>query len=94
MSWGASYKVIYGEWHETSVSNVEVAQHQDQYLEALAAAKQLVDSGVFGDLSKFDFIVTTSGHGNEGHVPSPGWSNDFVSINIYQVPREVNDENR
>jgi hypothetical protein len=87
MSWSASFDVVNNDVVEGSgsESNVEVDYHSDQYTQAIVAAFDLINSGVFGDPDNNSFRVTFSGHGNPGHVPLAGWSNDSISISIYQL---------
>jgi len=87
MSWSASFKVIEGDVDEDSVSesNVDIPQHSDQYEEALGAVWALLRTGAFGDSDETDFQISLSGHGNPGHVPVAGWSNDSLTISIYQL---------
>jgi hypothetical protein len=86
MSWSASFDYENGSPVEETVSesNVSPDYHNDQYEEALSAAWGIIDSGVLGD-PKGKYRITFSGHGNPGHVPLAGWSNDSVSFSIYQL---------
>lgn len=84
MSWSASWTVDDGVWEDSSESNVALEYHADQYREALDAAWGLIKSGVVGDPDA-KYRVTLTGHGNPNHEPLSGWSNDFVSVAIYQV---------
>jgi hypothetical protein len=44
-------------------------------------AQMMLESGAFGT---GEFTVSLSGHANTNNMPTPGWSNDFVSITINQ----------
>jgi hypothetical protein len=86
MSWSASFKVDeHGEVVDESVneSNVDLPHHQDQYEAALNCVWDVLRTGALGRGKGFQ--VNLSGHGNEGHVPAPGWSNDSLSLTIYQL---------
>lgn len=58
---------------------------RDSLTHGTAAARGLIESGALGD---GPWIVSVSGHSNPGHKPTPGWSNDSVTINVYQAPRD------
>jgi len=92
MSWSASFTVTPGmspEEFEPSTSNVDdVDEHLDQYREAIASAFGIILSGVVGESDK-TFKVQLSGHGNPNHEPQAGWSNDTVTVTIYQAPEET-----
>lgn len=59
----------------------------DQVLAAKAAAIVLAKSGTVGNTGTAgkSVRITIAGHGNEGHEPSKGWANDYVSVNVTQV---------
>ena len=86
MSWSANFRVKNHERVKESIfeSNVEVAYSYDQYVQAVLAAHTMIDSGVLGDPDG-EYAVTLSGHGNPDHVPTVGWSLDYVTVNIAQV---------
>jgi hypothetical protein len=67
-------------------SNIEAsnADGADQADAAVAAAKHIVASGTVGG-EGVKVAATLSGHGNPGHAPKAGWSNDSVSVNVYQA---------
>lgn len=67
----------------TQEATVEAREQIDGAVEMV---DELIVRGVLGDPDKFDFSVSLSGHANASHEPAPGWSNDSVSINIYQRP--------
>ncbi len=48
---------------------------------AKAQAKTFINSGVLGVGT---FSVSLSGHANDGNQKKEGWSNDMVTISIYQ----------
>jgi hypothetical protein len=54
-----------------------------------SVAKQLIASGAYGDWDEHAFYVTISGHANPGNVAPPGWSDDFISINIRQTKHNL-----
>lgn len=86
MSWSASFDYINGDVVDETVteSNVALDYHTDQYEEGLNAAWTIIKTGVLGDPNGH-YRITFSGHGNPGHVPLAGWSNDSITINIYQI---------
>ena len=86
MSWSARFEIKAGERDKGSIieSNVEVAHHYDQYVQAVLAAHNLIETGVFGD-PEGRYGVNLTGHGNPDHVPTTGWGDDYVTININQL---------
>lgn len=50
---------------------------------ASAVAKQIVASGAVGGADK-EFRIGLNGHANADHEPAPGWSNDCVTVSVYQ----------
>jgi len=53
---------------------------------ALELAKETALSLVRGgQLGYGKFKATMSGHANEGNQPRPGWSNDSISVSLYQI---------
>lgn len=83
MSWSVEY---------TTFNEAEIRFIGDDTPEANAAMKAAVDAagemitkGVFGDPKTKRFSVRISGHSNAGNEPVAGWSNDYVSINVYQM---------
>lgn len=86
MSWSASFIVDEnGHPIEDTVteSNTDPEFHQDQYEEALSALWALLRSGVLGHGKQVQ--VNMSGHGNPDHEPTAGWSNDSLTISLYQI---------
>lgn len=86
MSWSVEY---------TSQKNAEIQFYGDDTPEVNEAMKAAVDavgtiveSGVLGDPAKKHFSVRISGHTNPGHEPVPGWANDSLTINVYQMEEE------
>lgn len=49
---------------------------------AIDAAKALIASGALG--SGATFLASLNGHANPGNRPREGWSNDYVTVNLYQ----------
>lgn len=87
MSWTASYKInsATGGVTDSNESGVEGNfEHRDQYVVAVAMANQIIESGCVGDPDGI-YRVALSGHGNPSHEPTPGWSNDFIGVSVYQV---------
>jgi hypothetical protein len=60
----------------------------DAYNAAYQAIWNVVYSGAVGDPSG-KYKVNVSGHANPDHVPTEGWADDFISINIYQAREEA-----
>lgn len=56
---------------------------RDQFEAGSKAALALVASGAVGN-PEVEYTFTISGHANPEHKPLVGWSNDFVSVNVYQ----------
>lgn len=57
---------------------------------ARGAAERLLRSGVIGDTNHHDFAISLSGHANPGHVKTPNYANDCVTISISQLdPKPV-----
>lgn len=48
-------------------------------------AAEIVSGGLVGSPERA-FNISCSGHTNPGHAPRAGYSNDFVSISVYQQP--------
>ncbi|NUO58983.1 MAG: hypothetical protein HOV78_20165 [Hamadaea sp.] len=65
----------------TLYDSSEVCQQIDA---AAAAAAALLTSGTLGEGPWF---VSLSGHANPGHKPTPGWSNDAITIHVSQAAR-------
>lgn len=88
MSWSATYTVDPSASEDIVVplnrSNVESIEHQEQHDAALLAAIQALTSGAVGRPDK-KYNVNISGHGNPEHEPTPGWANDFISIQVTQA---------
>lgn len=61
----------------------EDAATMEQVASARAAVRQIIESGAVGD-SAGPFTVNAHGHANAGHVPTAGWSNDFLGVNVTQ----------
>ena len=63
----------------------EEARHQAEI--AAFCVASFIESGSVGDpFGKYNFSI--SGHANPNHKPVPGWSNDSITINIYQMEAE------
>ncbi len=84
MSWTA-YGHQEGE-QKLSFNGNESPEHLAQYDEATRAVSEIIRSGALGD-PQARYNVSISGHGNPGHEPVPGWSNDHITISISQVER-------
>ena len=89
MSWSESFQnVDLGEILRLEPKNESTKTHQphlDQFQGALAAAIELISSGAIGDPEEFKFNLNLSGHGNDGHIPSQSWTNDFTTIQVSQA---------
>lgn len=57
-------------------------ESKEAVLIAKEAVLRIVGSGKLG-VGTFD--VHLSGHANTGNEPTPGWGNDFISINITKI---------
>ena len=57
-------------------------------LKAVKAVADLVNSGALGDPETKKFSVRINGHTNPDTEPKSGWSNDYVTINVYQMEAE------
>lgn len=83
MSWSVEY---------TTFNEAEIRFIGDDTDEAHAAMKSAVDavseilaSGALGDPEVKRFAVSISGHSNVGNTPVPGFSNDYMNVNIFQM---------
>lgn len=83
MSWSVEY---------TTFNEAEIRFIGDDTEEANAAMKSaveavgaMIDAGAFGDKNVKKFAVRISGHTNPGNEPVPGFSNDYVNINVFQM---------
>lgn len=56
----------------------------DQFEAAKAAAINVIQSGALGVGEDKHFVVGISGHANPGHDHVDGWSDDFISVSVYQ----------
>jgi hypothetical protein len=86
MSWSATFKVDASNEEAVELvtsSGLDTDEHKLQHDQGLIAAMQLLMSGVVGSHERV-YTVTLSGHGNPGNEPAPGWSNDFVNIQVVQ----------
>lgn len=84
MSWSAQGTVNDGQLDLPLTPYLQDEAVVEQYNEAFRAVWNLVYSGALGDPSG-EYKVSVSGHANPGHVPTAGWSNDSITISIYQV---------
>lgn len=84
MSWSAGYVWNGSKQVEITIFGAESVEAQAQVDVAFDASAALILTGAFGNKDK-KFKVTLSGHANPGNEPVAGWSNDCVTINIYQV---------
>lgn len=94
MSWGVSYTVANRDLTEESDAKLnqyltdvveglsDEAKHQ--VVVAMLNVITLIESGAIGDPAE-SYNVTISGHANPNHERTPGWSNDGLSISIYQT---------
>lgn len=55
---------------------------RDQAAACVSAAVEIIKGGSLG---AGEFVVSLNGHANPGHEIQPGWSNDFVNVNIQWV---------
>jgi hypothetical protein len=88
MSWTEYLKVATVEDVAAAEPNEFTAQsewHVEQFEAARDVAVVLLSSGVVGDPDKFNFNISLNGHGNVNHEPDPAWTNDCVTINVYQA---------
>ena len=86
MSWSVEYTTKHNaEIQFVGDDNEEV---NAAMLVAVEAVKDIVDSGVLGDPETKRFSVKVNGHTNPGKEPRSGWSNDYVTINVYQMEAE------
>lgn len=89
MSWSKSYE-SYELFKADKLSVFHEQQEvQDQMKVARKAVEDIVESGAVGKVSdwdkeKKDFSIVIGGHANPDHTPVSGWSNDSISISIYQ----------
>lgn len=61
----------------------QVPLHTEESISVAArAAIEVATSGAMGDADRI--AVTLSGHANPDHVPAEGWSNDAITISLYQ----------
>jgi hypothetical protein len=87
MSWSLSFEFENGKPvgdAANKLSAITSPEHRDQANLAVQTVFTLIASGVVGDPDG-KYNVSLSGHGNKGHVPAPGWANDCLGINVYQV---------
>lgn len=89
MSWSAQLEVQQGVIPaEPVLSNVVGEEAEYQYSVALGSALSILGSGAVGSPDK-KYNVALSGHANPGHEPVAGWSNNCITINIYQLGEEA-----
>lgn len=55
---------------------------KEQVVVACEVAKLIAESGVIG--KDKDYVVSLSGHANEGHEPKEGYANDYIAVSISQ----------
>ena len=84
MSWGTNGTVENGEAEYAMVSGMEVKEHEEQFHVAEKVLFDMIESGALGDPNG-QYKFTMSGHGNPNHEKTPGWSNDCLTIGVYQV---------
>lgn len=91
MSWGFSAKFKDGVPvdEENALEQIKrikdsSVEHFEQFLNSVTAVDLLIGNGAFGDPDGL-YQVTLSGHGNPGHKPAAGWTNDSLSLTIYQL---------
>lgn len=90
MSWSASYV-----WNGNKHTEISVflqtelpVESKEQADAAFDASSALILQGVVGDPEK-KYKVMLSGHANPGNEPVAGWSNDSITISIYQLGEEA-----
>lgn len=86
MSWSASYV-----WNGQTQTETQIHVQPELPVESKAqadvafdASSAIILTGVIGSSEK-KYKVMLSGHANPGHEPNPGWANDCITINIYQL---------
>lgn len=86
MSWSKQFK-----WENCSLTendNSPKVELSEESLDQLNVAKRAVNAiiltGAMGSVDE-TYNVSLTGHSNPGHEKTPGWSNDSLIINIYQV---------
>lgn len=89
MSWSASWKSVPGELERVEVqeSNIVGDEHVLQYKAVKVAVAEILFTDALGGPEK-GYRVVVGGHGNPDHEPVEGWSNDCITINIYQLDEE------
>lgn len=84
MSWSASFDIVPGVGYENEqTSGLNTPEHNLQYEAARNAVAAITGTGALGGPT-YRYRVILSGHGNPDNKPTPGWANDFVSIQIVQ----------
>lgn len=90
MSWSASFEVerdgSVGTITKSGISGLEATA---QYKVAYDAAIAIIGTHGVGFAKRFK--VSLNGHANPGHEPVSGWSNDSVSVSVYQLEETVED---
>lgn len=83
MSWSIDYTTF----NEAEIRFVgEDTEENNAAMQATVdAVGSIIASGALGDPSKKRFAVRVGGHNNPGNEPVPGYSNDYVNINIFQM---------
>lgn len=84
MSWSKTFKWENGSLNENSPTAVLSEDSLDQLSALKEAVTDIILSGAVGDVGE-TYVVSVGGHANPGHEKTPGWSNDSISINIYQM---------
>lgn len=83
MSWSVEYTTF----NEAEIRFIgeDTPENNKAQKAAVDAAGKIIASGVLGDPKKNRFSVRVSGHNNPNNEPVAGYSNETLSINIYQM---------
>lgn len=88
MSYSQSFTFVDGmtdiDWDEFDHSPLD-NETKDVLSYAIESAESIIGGDILGDHLNYEFRVVISGHHNPGAEPREGWSNDSLTINIYQV---------
>lgn len=90
MSWSASTVGRSGDDITQKVYSLDIThEHGVEVDDALGIAQDialdLIESGALGEGDDKIWSVSLSGHANPGNEPVSGWSNDSISINVWQA---------
>ncbi len=92
MSWSCSTKIQAGDDVRVKLGAIQVSratptspEMDEQVRVAIEAAAEIVSSGALGPHA---CTVQLSGHANLGHVPAPGFSNDYIAVTVAALQDE------